>query len=191
LECLYYVGVSPSYNIPTKSPFHIVLFIDEYCYYPTQYVMNRKMIGGNFVSIGLHGSRFIFTIIFFYNSYRINMGWITGQVDVQFFFLLGSVNYPWFYTYDELLSTLRLSGVDCLCSCVYWTTIIFYSNISMNTYFPCPRNCKMLGKIDYSRNCSNFLGFFSFLLSIVEYLEIFHSHLFCMFTSYFFPTPWV
>jgi len=99
----------------------------------------------------------------------IVLTWGESQVKsmFNFFFVLCLVNYPWFYTYDELLSILILSGVNCLCSCFFWTTIILYSNISMNTYFPCPRNYKTLGQIDYSRNCSNFLGFFSFLPSIV------------------------
>jgi len=81
----------------------------------------------------------------------------------NFFFMLGSVDYPWSYAYDELLSMLSYSRVDCLCSYACWTIIIFYSNVSMNTYFPCPRNCKTSGRKDYSRNCSNFVGFFSFL----------------------------
>ena len=102
---------------------------------------------------------------------------------------------------------LSLFGVDFLCCFFLLTTIILYSFVSMNTYSPCPRNCKTSSPKHYSRNCSNFLGLFSFLpfiryppksfmqLSIypivvvcllVEYLEIFHFHLLYMFTSLLF-----
>jgi len=163
------------------------------------------MLGWNVVSINLLGSGLILIIIFFYNCYRSNMGWIKSQVDVQdFLFLLHWVAYHWSSTYDELPSMLSLSRFDCLCSCSCWTTIIFYSNLSMNTYFPCPRNCNTSGPVDYSRNFSNSLGFLSFLpfigydkkkimqLSVystvvvgvlVEYLKIFRSHLLYMFMS--------
>jgi len=92
--------------------------------------------------------------------------WIKSQVKSMFnfyFFLFGSVDYPWSYDYDEHLSTLSLSGIDFLCCCFSWTTIIFYSFVSMNTYSPCLRNCKMSNPIHYCRNCSNFLCFFYFL----------------------------
>ena len=121
-----------------------------------------------------------------------------------YFFLFSSVDYHWSYAYDECLSTLSLSRIDFLCCCFFRTTLIFYSFVSMNTYSPCPSNCKTSNPIHYSRNCSNFLCFFSFLpfirypqkhfmqLSVdsivvvcllVEYLEIFHFHLLYIFTS--------
>jgi len=84
----------------------------------------------------------------------VTWGESQGKSMFFFFFLLGWVDHAWSYAYDEILSMLSLFPVDCLCSHVSWTTIIFYSNVSMNTYFPCPRNCKTSCPIYYSRNFS-------------------------------------
>lgn len=76
--------------------------------------------------------------------------WI--QCSKLFFFLLDLVYYLWSYAYDELTFSMSCScGVDFLCYCICWTTIILYVIFSMNTHVPCPRNCKMLGRIDYPR----------------------------------------
>ena len=122
------------------------------------------------------------------------MGWIKSQVDIQFFLC---------WVQSTILIPMPM--ISFFLCCVFLESIVYFS---MNTYFPCPRNNKMSHPIDYSRNCSNFLGLFSFLpfiqyppknfmqLSIypivvvcllVEYLEIFHFHLLYMFTSLLFP----
>jgi len=138
-----------------------------------------SIIKWNFLSIGMLGSHFILTVIFFYNCYCSNKGWIKSEFDVQnlFFILLGLVYYPWSYAYDELeFSMSSFCGVDFLCSCIYWTTIIFYVIFSMNTSIPCPSNCNMLGSIDYARSCCNFLGFF-FPMLFYGMLKIFSCNL--------------
>ena len=90
----------------------------------------------------------------------IEATWVESQVKSMFnfyFFLFGLVDYLWLYAYDEHLSTLSLSRIDFLCCCFFWTTIIFYSCFSVDTYSPCPSNYKTSNPIHYSRNCSNFL----------------------------------